>query len=428
MKDSRFSRSEFLALTSLLAGSTLFPGRGHAAPDGGTPSLRTVKSPGLTGVPATDAGVAGPKGAAPAPSPAEYEKLRESCTASLPVRSTSDDGAEYARIGEWMQRQKLSSDVYGNGDFVQAFEKKVADLLGFEDACFMPTGTMAQLIALRIYADASNVRTVGVHPSSHHVLHEDDAYSVLHQLRTVNLGPWTRPLLAEDVARSPDVLGSVSVELPVRWLGGQLQTWEQLQELKRTCRDKKVKLHMDGARLWESQPFYGRPYADICKGFDSVYVSFYKMVGGIGGAMLVGNRDFIKESRVWRHRHGGNLYHLAPLVASAAMRFDAALAAIPGYVKRAKALTALLAADSRVTVLPQPVQTNMFHVFLRGSPQAYNRQRDRIAREDRVWVAGGFGQTRVPGVVSTELQVSEGLGRISDADAARAFLRLLEAA
>ncbi|MCY1044206.1 beta-eliminating lyase-related protein [Corallococcus sp. bb12-1] len=421
MQDKRFSRSEFLALSSLLAGSTLFPTRGDAAPDGGVAPVRAAASTAAARAP--DGGVAVPA----QPTQAEFDQLRKGCTASLSAGSTADDGAEYVRIGEWMQRQKLSSDVYGNGDFVQAFEKRVADMLGFEDACFMPTGTMGQLIALRIYADASGVRTVGVHPSSHHVLHEDDSYAVLHQLRAVYLGPWTRPLLAEDVAQAREPLGTVSLELPVRWLGGQLPTWEQLAELKRTCRERKVKLHMDGARLWETQPFYGRSYADICKGFDSVYVSFYKMVGGIGGAMLAGSRDFIRESRLWRHRHGGNLYQLAPYVASAAMRLDPALAAIPGYVKRAKAVTALLAADPRVTVLPQPVQTNMFHVFLRGSPGAFNRQRDRIAREDKVWVAGGFGQTRVPGVVSTELQVGEGLGRISDADAARVFLRLLEA-
>jgi threonine aldolase len=427
MKDSRFSRSEFLALTSLLAGSTLLPGRGEAAPDGGTPSLRTVKSPGLMSVPAPaapDAGVASPKPG----SREEVEALRRGCIASLPQGGLDEPGSEYVRIGEWMRRQGLADDVYGNGDFVQAFEKKLAGLLGFEDAVFMPTGTMAQLSALRIYADRGGVRTVGVHPSSHHVMHEDDAFAVLHQLRMVTLSPWTRPLLAEDLERAPDALGTVSVELPVRWLGGQLQTWEQLQALKRACKDKKVKLHMDGARLWESQPFYGRSYADICKGFDSVYVSLYKMVGGIGGAVLAGDKDFIREARVWRHRHGGNLYHLAPQVASAAMRLDPALAAIPGYVKRARALTELLAADPRVTVLPRPVQTNMFHVFLRGAPEAYARQRDRIAREDRVWVSWGFGQTRVPGVVSTELQVGEGLARVSDADAARAFLRLLEVA
>ena len=102
----------------------------------------------------------------------------------------------------------------------------------------MPTGTMAQLIVLRMYADASDNRSVGLHPSSHHVLHEDDSYDVLHGLRAVLLSPWSRPVLASDVREARERLGSVSVELPVRWLGGQLQTWEQLEELKRTCRER----------------------------------------------------------------------------------------------------------------------------------------------------------------------------------------------
>ncbi len=342
--------------------------------------------------------------------------------------ATGNDGTELIRVGEWMKSQGATADVYGNGELVQAFEKRVAGLLGFEDGCFMPTGTMAQLIALRMYADAGSSRAVGLHPSSHHVLHESDSYSVLHGLSAVQLSPWARPVLASDVREAREPLAVVSVELPVRWLGGQLQTWEQLEELKRTCRERGVKLHMDGARLWESQPFYGRSYADICRGFDSVYVSFYKMVGAMGGAMLVGGRDFIRTVRVWRHRHGGNVFQMMPYVASAAMRLDEVLARIPGYVQRAKALTEALAADSRLTVLPRPVQTNLFRVFLRGDPATLGRQRDRIAREHGVWVANGFSPTRVPGIVETELQGGEGLANIHDADAARAFLRLLDPA
>jgi hypothetical protein len=119
---------------------------------------------------------------------------------------------------------------------------------------------------------------------------------------------------------------------------------------------------------------------------------------------------------------------MTPYVASAAMRLDEVLARIPGYVQRAKALTEALAADARLTVLPRPVQTNLFRVFLRGDPAALSRQRDRIAREQAVWVVNGFSQTRVPGVVETELQVGEGLASLDPAEAARAFLRLLDAA
>jgi threonine aldolase len=401
-----FSRGEFLALSSLLAGSALLPGKADAA---------TPKTPPRPAPTTPEAG-------------ATPEQLRRSARASLVLRSSGTDGTELIRAGEWVQRQGGMADVYGQGELVQAFEKRVAGLLGFEDGCFMPTGTMGQLIALRMYADAGGRRTMGLHPSSHHVLHENDAHAVLHGLRAVQLSPWTRPLLASDVRETREPLDVVSVELPVRWLGGQLQTWEQLEELKSTCREQGVKLHMDGARLWESQPFYGRPYADICRGFDSVYVSFYKMVGAMGGAMVVGGRDFIRTARLWRHRHGGNLFQLLPYVASAAMRLDETLARIPGYVQRAKSLTEALAADTRLTVLPRPVQTNLFRVFLRGDPAALGRQRDRIAREQGLWVANGFSQTRVPGIVETELQVGEGLTGLTDADAARAFLRLLDAA
>ncbi|QSQ26104.1 beta-1,3-galactosyltransferase [Pyxidicoccus parkwayensis] len=404
MNPRHLSRGEFLALTGLLSGSALLRGTAEAAP------------------PAAPA-----KSAPPAmPSRAEMEKLRSDCRASLSLSFPNDTGEELIRIGEWLKRQGVARDFYGSGEFIQAFEKKVAGLLGFEDGCYMPTGTMGQLIVLRMYADASGNRRVGLHPSSHHILHEDDAHAVLHNLREVVLCPWTRPLLASDVRDAKDPLGTVSVELPVRWLGGQLQTWEQLEELKQTCREKGVKLHMDGARLWESQPFYGRSYADICRGFDSVYVSFYKMVGALSGAMVLGSADFIKTARVWRHRHGGNLFQMLPYVASAAMRLDEVLPKIPGYVKRTKSLTEALAADTRITVLPRPVQTNMFRVYLRGDPAVLTRQRDKIAREDKVWVSNGFGPTRVPGVCETELQVGEPLGNMKDADIARSFSRLLD--
>ncbi|NVJ28087.1 beta-1,3-galactosyltransferase [Myxococcus sp. AM011] len=412
MSRHQFSRSEFLSLTSLLAGSALWGAPAGAAAPAPTkaPARKEMK-----GFPAE-------------PSRAEVEEVRRACRGSLTgVLAADDPGAELIAVGEWMRRQGVTGDFYGNSEFIDGFEKKVAGMLGFEAGCYMPTGTMAQLIALRSYADALKNRNFGVHPSSHHVLHEDSAHVVLHGLHDVIVSPWTRPLLARDVLESPEPLGVVSVELPVRWLGGQLQTWEQLEELKKTCREKGVKLHMDGARLWECQPFYNRPFPEICQGFDSVYVSFYKRVGALGGAMLVGGRDFIREARIWRHRHGGNLFHLTPYVASAAMRLDAAVARVPAQVKRAKALTEALAADTRLTVLPRPVQTNMFRVFVRGDAKTLSLRAFYAARDTGVWL-GGFSPTRVPGVVETELQVSEGLDNVSDADVIRAYRRFLDEA
>ncbi|MCK8498245.1 threonine aldolase family protein [Myxococcus fulvus] len=407
MSHHRFSRSEFLALTRLLAGSALLaPVVSHAAAPAKPQASKPATAP---------------------PTRAEVDAIRRACRGSVTGTIAPDPAAELIAIGEWMRRQGAGSDFYGQGELVESFEKKLATLLGFPAACYMPTGTMAQLIALRIYADARGNRNVGLHPSSHHVLHEDSSHIVLHQLRDVILSPWTRPLLARDVERSPDPLGTVSVELPVRWLGGQLQTWEQLQELKSTCREKNVKLHMDGARLWECQPFYDRPLADICRGFDSVYVSLYKHIGALSGAMLVGSEDFIREARLWRHRHGGNLYHHYPSVASAAMRLDGAIAGLPALFRRTKALSEALAADPRLTVQPRPIQTNMFRVYVRGDAQAFSLRSLAQAKQSRIWL-GGFAPTRVPGIIDTELEVTEGLNDLSDAEIVSAYRRLLDEA
>ncbi len=79
---------------------------------------------------------------------------------------------------------------------------------------------------------------------------------------------------------------------------------------------------LDGARLFESLPFYQKSAADICVLFDSVYVSFYKGIGGIAGAILAGDRDFIEEAIVWKRRHGGDLISLYPYIPSADYYFN----------------------------------------------------------------------------------------------------------
>ena len=334
--------------------------------------------------------------------------------AALTIGAIPDDGSELVRIGEWLRSQHAASDLYGNAECIQAFETRVARLLGFEAGCFFPTGTMAQLIALRLHAARSGARTVGLHPTSHHLLHEHQSLEILHGLTPVPLSPWERPLLGDDVRHSAERLGAVSFELPLRWLGGALPTWEQLQDLKAACREQKVPLHMDGARLWECQPHYGKPLAEICRGFDTVYVSTYKTVGALGGAVIAGPEALVAEMRMWRRRHGGDLVHLYPYVASSAMRLDGALARIPTWVARARRLAAALKKNPGVVVAPDPVPTNMFRLYLRGTPEAFRERRDQVARDRGIWVTWGFSPAKVPGIVECELQLAEASDPLKD--------------
>lgn len=353
-----------------------------------------------------------------------FYDLKKSCGVKFTLDYERDEGSELERVAAWAKSNALISDVYGSGGFAQSFERKVADMLGKEDACWFITGTMAQLSALRLYAEESGRTAIGWHPSSHHLLHEKDAYREMHGLTSEVLCPWDRPLLAPDIAAAPD-LAAVSAELPVRWIG-QLQSWDELQALKNAAKQRSFPLIMDGARLWEAQPHFDRPYADICDGFDSVYVSFYKSVQGLGGAMIAGRRAFIDKIRIWRHRHGGNVYQGLPHMASAAMRLDETLANVPRYHARARSFSAALAKNTDLIVMPTPAQTLLFRVFVPGTPEEMTQRRDKIAKQHSIWVADSFKPSRVPGLVQAELQIGAPFDGISESDAAAAFNMLLE--
>jgi threonine aldolase len=356
----------------------------------------------------------------------ETEALRRQCTHVVPGYRDSDPGEELIRIGEWCRAHGHRADRYGDGPLIEAFESKVAALTGKEAAVFMPSGTMAQQIALRIWAEASGVAHVGMHPTSHLELHEERGYARLHGLEATLLGARRHPTLAADLERCPERLAALLVELPAREIGGQLPTWDELVALSVLARARGVRLHMDGARFWEAREAYApRTHAEICALFDSVYVSLYKGVGALSGAMLLGPAPFVQAARVWRRRHGGTLVQQYPAVASAAMRFDDALARMPTLRARALTLASGLGAMPGVSTLPSPPQVNMFHLYVAAEADALNAARNRIAAESRVWIAPTFAPAAIPGHAMTELNVGDNLLDLTDALVLPLFERLL---
>jgi len=359
-------------------------------------------------------------------SPQEQDALRRKCTVVIAGGRDREPGAELIETGQWCHANGFAADRYGDGPLFGAFETKIAALLGKEAGVFMPSGTMAQQIALRIFAERTGVPLVAMHPTAHLELHEMRAYSRLQRLDAVLLGPRERPTLACDLAACPERLAALLIELPAREIGGQLPGWNDLCELSALARARGVALHMDGARLWEAREAYApRSHAEIGALFDSVYVSFYKGIGALSGALLAGSADFIAEARVWRKRHGGTLFQLYPYAASAAMRFDAALAKMPAWRARAIALGAALARVPGVAILPDPPQVNMFHLHLSAAPGALAAARDRVAEADGVWIASRFGPGPTPGTSYLELTVGDNLLALADDFVAARFAQLL---
>ena len=152
------------------------------------------------------------------------------------------------------------------------------------------------------------------------------------------------------------------MELPLREAGYLLPTWDELVVFSEHAAARGVPLHLDGARLWESAPYLGRSLAEIAALAQTVYVSFYKGLGGPAGAAVAGPADVIATARRWQRRLGGNLFTLMPYAVPARAGLRELVPRMAEFHERAGELAkALSAAGFRV--LPDPPHTNAFRLF-----------------------------------------------------------------
>lgn len=316
-------------------------------------------------------------------------------------------------------------DLYGGGDVLERFEAEITKLLGKEAAAFMPSGTMAQQIALRVNAERSGNRNVALHPQSHLLVSEANAFQTLHPLRGIPVGDRAKLFDAADLEALHERVGSLLIELPERNIGGALRPWADLLAIARWARMHDVGLHMDGARLWESQPYYDKPLAEIAGLFDTVYVSFYKVLGAIAGAALAGPKSLIDEARIWQQRHGGRLVAQYPMILSARIGLRAYLNRVPLYCERTRGLAATLASIDGIDVTPNPPPTNMLHAYVRGDLTKLEQAALRVSHESGVRLIGRFQPTENPAQQMFELSCAEGSLSITDSEIRELFLQLL---
>jgi threonine aldolase len=358
--------------------------------------------------------------------PDEIRALRAGCARALGGHGLRTPADLLAELGS-LPTDDLTPDVYGDGGVVTMLETETRELLGKPAAVFMPSGTMAQQIAFRIHADRTGRRVVAFHPTCHLELHEDKAYQRLHGLIGRPTGDPRDLMTIDDLTAIGEPLAALLVELPQREIGGRLPDWDDLAALTQLARERGSAVHLDGARIWESGPFYGRPLAEIAGLFDSVYVSFYKGLGGIAGSMLLGDTSFIDEARAWRKRHGGTLYGLWPYAASGLAGLRSRLPRMPQYAQHAQALAVALADIDGVQVVPGPPQTSMMHLHLRTSAEAVVAGVRRMATDEALWTWPGSMASDTPGNRRVELNVGDATLTFAPAQVAEIVRGLLPA-
>lgn len=342
---------------------------------------------------------------------ATWAAAEHTLSASLPTIAQRLARLATARPGGIDLDQQV--DVYAGG-VVGELEERTAGLLGCEDAAFFPTGTMAQQVALRCWAERTGSSVVASHPLAHLEVHERAAYSVVTGLRAVHPTREPRPATAAEVAALGEPFGTLMLELPMREPGFVLPEWAELEEVVAAAREREAVVHFDGARLWECTTHFGRGLAEIAALADSVYVSFYKSLGGLSGAALAGPAGFVEEARAWRHRYGGQLFQQWPAALAALEGLQLELPRLPSYVAHARVVAGALreglaaAGAPFFRVHPEVPHTHQFQVWLPYRAEALMDAGTALAEETgvclfRMWTEPGDP----PGLSVTEVTVTE---------------------
>ena len=353
--------------------------------------------------------------------PMSDAELLQQCDTVIPGHTARSPAEMFGAMAIWCEANHVAHDVYGDGALVQAFEEKIAALLGFEAAVFCISGTMAQVTALRLGCEDRGSSLVALHPTSHIIVHEKSNYQLFGHFNALQVGDRHRPWTEKDLEAIPDRLGAVAMEVPMREIGGQTPPWEELSAIKAHCRRRNVHLHIDGARLWEAAAGYERTVAQIVAGADSCYVSLYKGIGGLGGAMLAGSRSFIARAAESFRRQGGNVIHRSPYIVAAAMQFDQRLAAMPALFRRTEWLYDLLRDYPALRPNPARPQANMLHLHLPVGRERALEIRNRVADQHRIWLFGRAAHGALPDTSVIELYVGDNLASLPDARVREAF-------
>ncbi|TPE64950.1 threonine aldolase [Sandaracinobacter neustonicus] len=329
-------------------------------------------------------------------------RIHRSCTRFLsghqpaPPHETLRALAERPESGE--------ADQYGVGGPVAILEQRVARLLEKPAAIFFAKGMAAQLAVLKLReTEAMNPRVV-IHPLSHMDCDEGGMLERVGGLQPIRLGQQRHFSRAQlhSLAERP---AAVVLELPLRRAGYLLPDWDELLALAQWCRETGVPLHLDGARLWEAATHYGRAPAEIAALADSVYVSFYKGLGGIGGAAVAASAETVTALGPWRNRLGANLYAAYPMALSALDGLDRNLPRMGEFAARCAELCSRLQRIDNILLNPASPQGNACQILFRAEPADVTAAHLALAHARGVWLFNRIGPSALTDWTMAELVI-----------------------
>jgi threonine aldolase len=293
-----------------------------------------------------------------------------------------------------MAAAEVGDDVWGDDPGAQRLQERVAALLGKEAALFVPSGTMANQLAIRLQTRAGDAMVV--HAQSHIHLWETGGAAALSGV-TTRLAeafdgmpdPGAVEALLDrdgDPHHSPATL--VCLENTHNTCGGRVLPQDEVEAFCRRLRPHGVALHLDGARLWNAHVAGGLPLDALCAPFDTISVCLSKGLGAPVGSLLAGPRDLIRDAVRFRKMWGGGMRQVGILCAAGLHALDHHVERLAEDHRRARRFAIEAAGMPGIAVDLAATQTNMVYLFT--TPEAFTRPADHAqdTLESRLAAAG----------------------------------------
>ena len=310
-----------------------------------------------------------------------------STAADRTVKLTGDgvalSPAEYARlVVRLVDEKNIAPDSYSIGGIVEELEQVFARALNKERAVFMPTGTLANHLAIRALAGGSG--RVAVQEMSHIYQDSGDCVQTLSGLPMLPLAPGVATFKAQELQRLIDAtktgrvatrVSVVSVETPVRRGTGEMFDAAELDQVTAIARANGARLHLDGARLFLQSAYSGRPVESYTRPFDTVYVSLYKYFNAPSGAILAGPKALLDDLFHTRRMFGGGLAEAWPFALVARHYFDGFGERYGAAVRASTEFLALIGRDAAFRLQTITNGTNLFRLEVTNTGAAEFRAR-----------------------------------------------------
>ncbi len=306
-----------------------------------------------------------------------------------------------------MMAAEVGDDVFGEDPTANALQEKIAQLLGQEAAIFVPSGTMANQLSIKAHTQAGD--EVIIEAGAHAMNFEGGAGAVLSGVQFFGL-PGQRGII--DVSQVEAAIRPDDAHFPVSRLiiienthnrgGGTVFPLAKILEIRELANRRGLKMHMDGARLWNACVASGISPAQYAAPFDSISVCLSKGLGCPAGSLIAGSKEFIKRVHRLRKMVGGGMRQIGFLAAAGIYALDHHIGRLEEDHRKAKKLAYGLAEIENITINPAEVETNILYFDV--SPSERTAQEVVLACRQKGVLLHATAKTRIRCV--THLDVS----------------------